>query len=189
MNVIDLAVAAHEVLVDAGLPHAFGGALALNLYAEPRMTSDVDLSVFVPWEERATVIPIFEVIGFAPDPADPPPLPAAGTRLRSAEHREILDVFFALDPVYDRVRDRAVLVPYGRNGEELPFFTAEDIVLFKLSFNRTKDWVDIENVIRDGPELDTEYIQDVLVAMRGPTMHPRVARLRAMIAKGGEEPR
>lgn len=186
MNVIDLAVAAHRVLDDAGLPHAFGGALALNLYAEPRMTSDVDLSVFVPWEEREPVLALFGTIGFHVEPSDRPSAPVAGIRLRSTEHREILDVFFALDPVYDRVRDRAVLVPYGRNGEELPFFTAEDIVMFKLSFNRTKDWVDIENVIRDGPALDTEYIQETLVAMRGPTMYPRVARLRAMVAAGGD---
>jgi len=175
------------VLVRAGLPHAFGGALALNLYAEPRMTSDVDLSVFVPWEERDAVLPIFETIGFRPEDTDRPPVPVAGIRLRSDEHREVLDIFFSLHPVYDRVRDRAALVPYGRNGEELPFFTAEDIVLFKLSFNRTKDWVDIENVIRNGPDLDTEYIRDVLVEMRGPTMYPRIARLRAMIAAGGEE--
>lgn len=187
MNVIDLAVATHEVLTDAGLPHAFGGALALNLYAEPRMTSDVDVSVFVPWEEREPVLGLFERIGFSPAPTDGPPVPVAGIRLRSNEHREILDLFFALDPVYDRVRDRAVPVAYGRDGEVLPFFTAEDIVLFKLSFNRTKDWVDIQNVIRNGPDLDLDYITEVLVEMRGPTMYPRVVRLRAMIAAGGDE--
>lgn len=187
MNVIDLAVATHEVLARAELPHAFGGALALNLYGEPRMTSDVDVSVFVPWTQRDEVLPLFEQIGFRPEPSTGSALPVAGIRLRSGAHREYLDVFFALDPVYDRVRDRAVPVPYGRNGEELPFFTAEDIVLFKLSFNRTKDWADIENVVRNGPELDTDYIAEVLVEMRGPTMYPRVARLRAMIAAGGKE--
>ena len=186
MNVIDLAVAAHGVLERAALPHAFGGALALNLYAEPRMTMDVDVSVFVPWERRDEVLPLFGEIGFHPEPTTGPPVPEAGIRLRSDEHREYLDVFFALDAVYDRVRDRSVTVPYGTNDEELPFFTAEDIVMFKLSFNRPKDWVDIQSVIRNGPDLDDEYIEQVLVEMRGPTMYPRIARLRAMIAADGD---
>lgn len=186
MNVIDLAVAVSRVLDAAGLPHAFGGALALNLYAEPRMTMDVDVSVFVPWEQRGQVLPLFEEIGFCAEPATTPAMPVAGIRLRSDVHREHLDVFFALDPVYDRVRDRSVMVAYGLNGERLPFFTAEDIVLFKLSFNRPKDWVDIQSVIRNGPVLDDRYIEQVLTEMRGPTMYPRVARLRAMIASGGD---
>ena len=112
-------------------------------------------------------------------------VPVAGIRLRSELHREYLDVFFALDPIYDRVRDRAVTVAYGNDGEELPFFTAEDIVLFKLSFNRPKDWVDIQSVLRNGPDLDDSYIEEVLVEMRGPTMYPRIAKLRAMIATMG----
>ena len=32
----------------AGIPHAFGGALALAYYAEPRATIDIDVNVFVP---------------------------------------------------------------------------------------------------------------------------------------------
>jgi len=186
VNVIDLAVSVHDVLDGAGLAHAFGGALALNLYAEPRMTVDVDVSVFVPWEQREAVLPSFEAIGFTPEPTDVPALPVAAIRLRSAEHREHIDVFFALDPGYDQVRDRAVSVPYGPAGEELPFFTAEDVVLFKLSCNRPKDWVDIQSVIRNGPELDDGYIERLLIQLRGPGMYPRIARLRAMVAAGGE---
>lgn len=34
----------------------FGGALALAYYAEPRMTVDVDVNVFVPPREHATVM-------------------------------------------------------------------------------------------------------------------------------------
>jgi hypothetical protein len=39
------------VAIDRALddvPHAFGGALALAYYAEPRATVDIDLNVFVP---------------------------------------------------------------------------------------------------------------------------------------------
>ncbi len=40
----------------AGVPHAFGGALALAYYAEPRATIDIDVNVFVPPASFATVL-------------------------------------------------------------------------------------------------------------------------------------
>ena len=41
-------VAIHTALHDAGVPHAFGGALALAFHiAEPRATRDIDVNVFV----------------------------------------------------------------------------------------------------------------------------------------------
>ena len=46
-------LAERVVALDAALadvPHAFGGALALAYYAEPRATIDIDLNVFVPAE-------------------------------------------------------------------------------------------------------------------------------------------
>lgn len=184
MNVFDLAVATHQLLHRAGLPHAFGGALALNLYAEPRMTQDVDVSVFVPWTDRGAVIALFEEIGFRPEASEEAWLPIAGVRLVTEGAREHLDVFFALDPLYDRVRDRAVRVSIGRNGEVLPFFTAEDVAVFKLSFNRPKDWVDLQSMIDNGTEFDQAYVEDMLVGMRGATMHPRLARFRRMVEGG-----
>lgn len=186
MNVIDLAIATHRLLEGAGLPHAFGGALALNLYAEPRMTQDVDVSVFVPWEERSTVLPLFDGIGYRPEAPVADAAPIAGVRLVHEDQREVIDVFFALDAVYDRVRDRAVPVEIGLHGEVLPFFTAEDITAFKVSFNRPKDWVDLQSLVRSGTALDLDYIEDLLLDLRGPTMHPRVARLRALVRSGGD---
>ena len=50
----DKIAAIHEQLRKTRIPHAFGGALALAYYAEPRATNDVDVNVFVPatrWSE------------------------------------------------------------------------------------------------------------------------------------------
>ena len=44
--------AVHRVLEEAGTPHAFGGALALGFYAEPRETKDIDVNVFAPAQVR-----------------------------------------------------------------------------------------------------------------------------------------
>lgn len=49
---MEAAVAAvHEQLGKAGVPHAFGGALALAYYGAPRPTSDIDVNVFLPAQE------------------------------------------------------------------------------------------------------------------------------------------
>ena len=46
-----LTLAQRVEAIDAALselPHAFGGALALAYYAEPRSTIDIDVNVFIP---------------------------------------------------------------------------------------------------------------------------------------------
>ncbi len=181
MSVYEVAIAAHDLLVDANLPHGFGGALALNYYADPRATIDVDLCVFVPWSTGVADIARFEQIGFAPRQSTERSIPVAGIRLFKEGDPVPLDVFFSLDDSYDEIADRLRPMPFGPDRVELPFLSAEDIVLFKLTFNRDKDWVDIRRVVADGPDLDLEYIDRKVVEIRGPGMHPRVARLRAMV--------
>ena len=46
-SLADKVVAVHRALDEAGVAHAFGGALALAYYAEPRATVDIDVNVFV----------------------------------------------------------------------------------------------------------------------------------------------
>ncbi|GAC1588103.1 MAG: hypothetical protein NVS3B21_03560 [Acidimicrobiales bacterium] len=58
--------------------------------------------------------------------------------------------------------------------------------MFKLSFGRDKDWVDLRAVCLGTPALDVPYIERQLLAIRGPTMHPRLARFRAMLRAAHE---
>ena len=52
MTLTERIVALHAALAGAGLPHAFGGALALAFCtAEPRATQDIDVNVFLSPEE------------------------------------------------------------------------------------------------------------------------------------------
>lgn len=182
MTVHQVALAAHRLLTDAGIDHGFGGALALNYYADPRATVDVDLCIFMPWAEGVADLSRFEAIGFRPAKPVGGTIPVAGIRLYKEGESAPLDVFFSLDDTYDEIAARVRPKPFGPGRHQLPFLSAEDIVLFKLSFNRDKDWVDIRRVVADGPDLDLTYVERILVAIRGPQMHPRVARLRAMVA-------
>ncbi|HVE46659.1 MAG TPA: hypothetical protein VNA57_07930 [Acidimicrobiales bacterium] len=179
MSVAGLVVALHDHFAGRRVPHAFGGALALNYYAEPRGTIDVDVNLFVPLDDAPAVIENLSPLGLRPDPDDTTRAPVAGMRLLG-HHGEVADLFFSVDEHYAEVARRVRRFPFGSPPRRLPFLSAEDLVVFKLSFNRDKDWVDIRQLFVAGTSIDLDYVERQVIALRGPTMHPRVARLRAM---------
>ena len=150
-------------------------------YAEPRGTIDVDVNVFVPFERATEIVAGLEDLGFTP--ANPPDqwLPIAGVRLVQAGDPAMLDLFFSIDERYDEIAERIRRFPFGAEAAQLPFLSAEDLAVFKLSFGRDKDWVDLRRLVSGTRELDVEYIEQQLVGLRGPTMYPRLARLRRLI--------
>jgi hypothetical protein len=181
MNFHDFVVEVHDHLEDRDVPHAFGGALALAYIAEPRGTVDVDINVFSPHELDA-ILAVFAEIELRPDEHDATRAPMAGIRLQRSVGSFPVDVFPPLDVTrYSEIARRCVLRPFGSLERLLPFLSAEDLTVFKLSFGRAKDWVDLRNICRARRNLDVDYIEEVLVALRGPHMHPRIARLRMLL--------
>lgn len=170
----------HRHLVNAGQAHAFGGALALAYIAEPRGTVDVDVNVFAPMTEIDAVVEMFAALGLRAEQPRNRWLPIAGVRLRRDGDPYPVDVFPSLDQRYDRIERRCVHHPFGPDRIVLPFLSAEDLALFKLSFGRDKDWVDLRSIARSHRSFDLDYIEDQLIALRGPTMYPRIARLRSL---------
>jgi hypothetical protein len=184
MSLIDVVLEVHRQLDDHDVVHAFGGALALAYVIEPRGTIDADVNVFSGGPSGGTALAALERIGFASegDAAIRPPV--AGIRLRRAGDPVPVDVFPPIDETrYATIEGRCERHPFGRPGaeQELPFLSAEDLALFKLSFGRDKDWVDLRRMAEARPGLDVDYIEDQLIGLRGPSMHPRIARLRVLL--------
>lgn len=181
MDFVDLIVAVHVHLEDAGISHAFGGALALAYVAEPRGTADIDVNVFLPPDDLDRVVAALADLGYRPEQAPEDRLPIAGIRFAHEVEPFPLDVFPSLHERYREAERRRVVHPFGRGDNRLPFLSAEDLCVFKLSFGRPKDWIDLRAVADAGPALDVDYIEAQLVALRGPSMYPEVARLRALL--------
>jgi hypothetical protein len=173
-------LAVHDHLESIGVAHAFGGALALAYHAEPRGTIDVDLNVFVPFERAGEIVASLGPLAFSPEQPAGQWIPIAGVRLVRGGEPPMLDLFFSLHERYGEIARRVRRFPFGSGGVELPFLSAEDLALFKLSFGRDKDWVDLRRLVAATPDLDVAYIEDQLIGLRGPTMYPRLARLRRM---------
>lgn len=184
MTAASFILSLHDHFARLRVPHAFGGAVALNYYAEPRATIDVDVNVFVPVDRAPAVIEKLSMVGLRPEKSHAAWAPVAGIRLRG-DGGDVADLFFSIDEHYSEVAARVRRFPFGDPPRRLPFLSAEDLVVFKLSFNRDKDWVDIRQLLVAGTGLDLDYVEAQLIALRGPSMHPRLARLRALARGAG----
>lgn len=180
MDFVDLIVAVHDHLDRAKISHAFGGALALAYVAEPRGTADIDVNVFVPADDPGPVEAALASLGYRLQPEERQ-IPIAGIRYQHDSEPFPLDVFPSLHERYAEVERRRVRHHFGRDGRRLPFLSAEDLCVFKLSFGRPRDWVDLAAIADARPVLDLGYIEEQLIALRGSTMYPEVAKLRALL--------
>ncbi|HYM53832.1 MAG TPA: hypothetical protein VES97_00605, partial [Solirubrobacteraceae bacterium] len=136
-------VAVHERLAGAAVAHAFGGALALAYYAEPRATDDIDVNVFVAPSALAEVREALAPLG-VDDGADLAAVERDG-QCRLWWGRTPLDLFFAYDEIHQAMRRESRLVPFG--DDRLPILAPEHLLTCKAIFDRPKDWLDIEQVL------------------------------------------
>jgi hypothetical protein len=173
----DKVVALHETLERAGIPHAFGGALALAYYAEPRTTVDIDLNVFVGLDRAGDVARALRPLGVDALPLEGD-APTRDGQVRCRWGRTPIDLFFAYDALHDAMRARASSVPFG--ADAIPILAAEHLVVCKAVFNRPKDWLDIEQVLATTDGFDTGEVLAELERLLGRD-DPRATRLRAAV--------
>ena len=150
LGLAEKVVRLHETLDAARIAHAFGGALALAYYAEPRATVDIDVNLFVDPSRYAEVLAVLEPLGIGRPPAEKTVLADGQARLWWG--RNPVDIFFAYHGVHDAMRDRTRIVPFG--DDSIPVIAPEHLLTAKVLFNRKKDWLDIEQMLVTVPALD-----------------------------------
>ena len=136
-----------EALTRAGVPHAFGGALALAFHVEsPRATVDIDVNISLAVNRAAEVLAALPV-GVTWTGADVAAVERDG-QVRVFWDRTPLDLFFPQDPLHETVASRVLRVPFRHR--TIPIVSATDLVIFKALFDRPKDWVDIAEMVAYG---------------------------------------
>ncbi|MBY0399462.1 hypothetical protein K2X89_04150 [Myxococcota bacterium] len=178
-------IAIEKAFAAAEIPHAFGGAQALAYYGPIRATHDIDVNVFLPVAEVGRV---FEVLaGLGADVANP------GLRVLTERDGQVrvrwngtpIDLFFAYDALHRRSMERRRRVDFY--GDPIHILSAEDLIVYKATFDRSKDWKDIAAMIFASLEpLDFDYVRRWLERIDGDERR-RVARLERLIASGGVE--
>jgi hypothetical protein len=168
-----------ERTLDAsGVPHAFGGALALAFHIdEPRGTRDIDINVFVGPQQARTV---FESLPPGVIWSDGDLRQVADTgQVRLFWDETPVDLFFSTHVFHDEASLHVERVPF--DGVTIPVLGATELVVFKAFFDRTKDWADIEAMV-EAQDADVHRALGWLVDLLGADDH-RVARLRTLLER------
>lgn len=167
----------HDALSGAGLPHAFGGAIALAYCTEePRGTRDLDVNVFV---APALAKDVFAALpdGVATSSADLQTTEQEG-QIRLWWRDTPIDIFLNVHPFHDEVAKGVREVPFS--GRLVPVVGCTALAVFKALLSRTKDWADIEEMVAMGEMSLTDAV--AWVAQIVGSADPAVARMRALAA-------
>lgn len=175
-ELVEKLFAIHDSLTEAGIAHAFGGAIALAYCVEePRGTRDLDVNIFVDASRAGPVLAS---------------MPGA-VRVRKKDVAKVkrdgqarldwdgtpIDVFLNNLPLHDAVAASVVWVRL--EGRDVPVLDCASLVIFKAFFDRTKDWADIEAVAEVTPE-DIEEAAATIADLMGED-DPAHRRLEAFL--------
>lgn len=178
-------VAIEAAFVAAEIPHAFGGAQALAYYGTIRATHDIDVNVFVPAVEAEAVFETLSTLGASTRNPGLRHLVARDEQVRVFWDRTPIDLFFAYDALHESSRERRRRVDFY--GDTIHILSAEDLITYKATFDREKDWQDIASILFacDTP-LDIDYVRGWLERIDGPEGQ-RLSRLETLVASGGHD--
>jgi hypothetical protein len=162
------------------VPHAFGGALALAYYAEPRATIDIDLNVFVPAERFSEVAEPLVQLGAAADDPSIAALVRRDGQVRVMWDATPIDLFFSYDAFHDAAGAARHLVPFGDG--TIPILAADHLIVCKAVFNRPKDWVDVDSMLAAETDIDTAEVLRWVARITGDE-DPRYNRIAAVLTR------
>jgi hypothetical protein len=177
-ELVDKLFSIHDSLTEAGLAHAFGGAIALAYCVEePRGTRDLDVNIFVDASRAESALDS---------------LPRE-VRVRKKDIAKVrrdgqarldwdgtpIDVFLNNMPLHEAVAGAVVWVKL--ENRDVPVLDCASLTIFKALFDRTKDWADIEEIAIATPE-DLEEAAAAIADLVGED-DPAVEKLCALLGR------
>jgi hypothetical protein len=135
------------------------GGQAVLVYAEPRLTKDIDITLGVGSDRAGDVVRLAEASGwkvlvespqkFAKETMVLPCLdPSSGIRI---------DFIFSVSEYEQQALQRVKRFPMG--SANICFASPEDLVIHKVIAGRPRDLEDVRLVLVKNPEIDTRYIE------------------------------
>ena len=170
----------HDCLLQAELPHAFGGALALAWCTErARGTIDIDVNIFVKKDDADRALAALPR-DVKVSQSDRRTLESDG-QIRVWWEKTPLDLFLNTTDYHESVAGRVRWEVFV--GEQIPFLSCLDVAVFKTFFNRTKDWADIEAMHEVGT-LDAPAVKAVISEYLGAD-DERIRQLSRLVENRG----
>jgi len=178
-----LTLAERVLALDGALrsvPHAFGGALALAYYAEPRATIDIDLNLFVPASRFAEVSGPLVALGAAADDPSIAELARRDGQVRVMWDTTPIDLFFSYDAFHEAAGAARHSVPFG--DRSIPILASSHLIVCKVIFNRPRDWVDVDAMLAAEAEIDVAEVLRWVARIAGDE-DPRYNRVVAVLSR------
>jgi hypothetical protein len=144
--------------------HQFGGAIALAWYRNPRATTDIDVNLTLPPELAPPILEALRGLGVVVGREARAAIAADG-QARLDWDGSYLDVFFATTTLHFEMAERARTVRFGP--VEIPILAPEHLIICKAVFDRPKDWLDIEEMVRWGTRIDVGATMTWVAALLG----------------------
>ena len=157
-----LAAEIQDICIANSWSFCFIGGIALQRWGEPRLTVDVDLSLFTGYGKEEQYVDAF-LNKYKPRIQD--------AREFALQHRVILikserdipvDIVLAGLAFEEQAVRRATDFSFLKS-VELRTCSAEDLIIYKAFADRQRDWADIEGIlVRQMGKLDWPYIEKYL---------------------------
>jgi hypothetical protein len=135
------------------------GGQAVQLYGEPRMTRDIDVTLGLDSEGLDRVVEVCSRCGLKPIPSAPAEFVRETMVLPALDERTGIRVDFVFSVTdYERQAiGRCRSVELG--GVEVHFAAIEDVVIHKLVAGRPRDIEDVRGILIKNSGLDREYVE------------------------------
>ncbi len=166
----------HQFLRDLGLDYAIIGGMAVQIWGDPRLTRDVDLTAAVPLDQPSQLF-IQQVLDRFPARLEDALEFAQRSRviLVQASNGCPIDIGLGLPGYEDEVMRRAVEIEIAP-GQAVRFCSAEDLIIHKAIAGRPQDVRDIEGIVyRQRDALDVAYIRPWLQTFADLLADPQVS--------------
>jgi hypothetical protein len=177
-------VSLHEMLDSAGVPHQFGGAIALAWYRNPRATTDIDVNLTLPPAAAGPVLGLLSGLGVTVTSEDRAAIARDG-QARLDWDGSYLDVFFATMDLHFEMAELSRSVRFGP--VEMQILAPEHLIACKAIFDRPKDWLDITEILRWGTEIGRERTLHWVAEILGPDSEAYL-RLHELLSNGAVGP-
>jgi hypothetical protein len=164
----------------------FIGGIAFLRWGEPRLTQDVDLTLFTGFGNENYFIDCF-LQKYAPRRDDMHEFARRNrVMLLKSDQGYPFDVALGALPYEKRMIDRG---SYFKFSDQIDLYTcsAEDLIVLKSFASRKKDWVDIRTIIiRQATSLDWSIIFDELVPLVKAKEQPEILTQLEMMRTSGK---
>lgn len=157
IDLIEEAERLQDFLESRGRNFYFIGGITVQVWGQPRLTQDIDLTVFTELENEAEFVA--EMIEEYKPKFSSPTEFALTERILPLSSKEGIGIDLNLGGLSDMSSALARSSYQEFIGDiKLRILSAEDLLIAKTSAARTRDWIDIESVIIRQDDLDWSYI-------------------------------